>query len=57
MDIYAVANRMKAEHKSIFDLDLRVTFYERVSTTKDAQENSIENQIAFFEDLIKKNKN
>lgn len=57
MDIYAVANRMKAEHKSIFDLDLRVTFYARVSTTKDAQENSIENQIAFFEDLIKRNKN
>ena len=57
MDIYAAANKMKAEHKNIFDLELRVTFYARVSTTKDAQENSIENQIAFFEDMIKKNKN
>ena len=43
MDIYAVANKMKAEHKTIFDLELRVTFYARVSTTRDAQENSIEN--------------
>lgn len=30
--------------KSIFDLPLRVTFYARVSTDKDEQLNSLENQ-------------
>lgn len=57
MDIYEVANKMKYEGKTIFDLHLRVTFYARVSTTRDEQENSIENQITFFVDMIKNNKN
>lgn len=55
MDIYAVANQMKMERKTIFDLDIRVTFYARVSTTRDEQENSIENQITFFTNMIKEN--
>ena len=57
MDIYEAANRMKLERKTIFDLNIRVTFYARVSTMRDEQENSIENQIAFFTDMIKSNKN
>lgn len=56
MDIYEIANKMKYEQKKIFDLELRVTFYARVSTTKEEQENSIENQITYFTDLIKGNK-
>jgi DNA invertase Pin-like site-specific DNA recombinase len=57
MDIYETANRMKYEQKTIFDLKLRVTFYARVSTTREEQENSIENQITYFTDFIKSNKN
>ncbi|WP_432650066.1 recombinase family protein [Huintestinicola sp.] len=57
MDIYEAANKMKYEQKNIFDLKLRVTFYARVSTTKEEQENSIENQITYFTDFIKNNKN
>ena len=57
MDIYSIANQMKAERKTIFDVQMRVTFYARVSTTKDEQENSVENQIAFFTDMIKNNPN
>ena len=57
MDIYSTANQMKLERKTIFDLPMRVTFYARVSTTREEQENSIENQIAFFTDMIQKNEN
>ena len=57
MDIYSVANQMKMERKTIFDLKIRVTFYARVSTTKDEQENSIENQINFFTEMIRQNPN
>ena len=57
MDIYETANKMKYEQKTIFDLNLKVTFYARVSTTREEQENSIENQISFFTDFIKNNKN
>lgn len=57
MDIYNIANKMKMERKTIFDIKMRVTFYARVSTTREEQENSIENQISFFTDMIKKNPN
>ena len=57
MDIYQIANQMKTERKTIFDIPMRVTFYARVSTTREEQENSIENQIAFFTDMIQKNPN
>lgn len=43
--------------KTIFDLPLNVTYYARVSTEKEEQINSLENQVAFFEDYIKKNIN
>lgn len=57
MDIYSMANRMKLERKTIFDIPMRVTFYARVSTTREEQENSIENQIAYFTDMIQRNPN
>lgn len=57
MDIYSVANQMKLEHKTIQDLKIRVTFYARVSTTREEQENSIEHQIEFFTNMIKNNPN
>ncbi len=57
MDIYAVANQMKMERKTIFDLSLRVTFYARVSTTREEQENSIEHQITYFTEMIQNNPN
>ena len=43
--------------KTIFQLPLRVTFYARVSTETDEQLNSLDNQISFFKDYIKSNKN
>ncbi|MBR3268170.1 MAG: recombinase family protein [Oscillospiraceae bacterium] len=57
MDIYSTANQMKMERKTIFDIPMRVTFYARVSTTREEQENSIENQISFFTNMIQKNEN
>lgn len=57
MDIHATRQYMSRERKSIFEVPLRVTFYARVSTTREEQENSVENQIAYFTDLIKKNPN
>ncbi|MBR1781068.1 MAG: recombinase family protein [Oscillospiraceae bacterium] len=38
--------------KTIFDLPLRVTFYARVSTDKDEQLNSLENQVQYYTEFI-----
>ena len=38
--------------KTIYDMNLRVVDYGRVSTDKDDQLNSLENQINYFSDLI-----
>lgn len=57
MDIYTTANQMKREGKTVFDLNLRVTYYARVSTKTSTQENSIENQMSFFENMIQTNSN
>ena len=43
--------------KTIFDLNLRVVYYARVSTEKEEQINSLGNQVAFFENYIRKNNN
>lgn len=43
--------------KSIYDIPMRVTFYARVSSEKDEQLNSLDNQIAYYTNLIKENKN
>ena len=41
MDIYEIINRMRTERKQIEDFNLRVTYYARVSTTRDEQTMSI----------------
>ena len=38
--------------KTIYDLPLRVTFYARVSTDKDEQLNSLENQVQYYTEFI-----
>lgn len=43
--------------KSVFDLPLRVTFYARVSTDKDEQINSLENQVQYYTELIQSQQN
>lgn len=45
--------REQLKYSTIYDLPLRVTFYARVSTDKDEQLNSLENQEAYFTDKIK----
>ena len=57
MNIYELIDRMTMEHKTIFDMSLRVTFYARVSTHRDEQLNSQENQIQTFTEMIENNKN
>lgn len=43
--------------RTIFDLPLRVTFYARVSTDKDEQLSSLENQVQYYTEFIQKNPN
>lgn len=56
MDIKKIREALR-KGKTIYDLPLRVTYYARVSTDKDDQINSLENQQNYFEDMIKENKN
>jgi hypothetical protein len=49
--------KMKMEIKSIYDMPLKVTFYERVNTHRTEQETSIENQVEYFKEFIKNNPN
>lgn len=53
MDIHTIRQQLKT--KTIYDLPLRVTFYARVSSEKDEQLNSLGNQIAYYQELIRKN--
>lgn len=43
--------------KTIYDMNLRVVYYARVSTEKDEQLNSLNNQSKYFEDMIREVKN
>ena len=52
MDIYEIRKQLN-EGKTLYDMPLRVTFYARVSTAKDEQINSLNNQISFYSDFIK----
>lgn len=52
MKLYELQREL-ANRKTIYDLPLRVTYYARVSSTTDAQLNSIQNQISHFEDRIR----
>ncbi|MBR5346364.1 MAG: recombinase family protein [Deltaproteobacteria bacterium] len=54
MDVLAVRKQLRT--KTIYDLPLRVTFYARVSTDKDEQLNSLDNQVKYYQELIGKNK-
>lgn len=56
MELYKIRNRISSG-ESIYDLPLRVTFYARVSTDKDVQLNSLDNQVMYFRNLITENKN
>ncbi len=51
MNILKIRNELRSG-KTIFDLPLRVTFYARVSTDKDEQINSLENQVQYYTELI-----
>ncbi len=53
MDIQDVRKKMRTA--SIYDIPMRVTFYARVSSETDEQLNSLDNQISYYENFIKKN--
>ena len=52
MDILSIRAMLRT--KSIYDIPLRVTYYARVSSDSDEQLNSLDNQIAYYENFIKK---
>lgn len=56
MNILKIRNEMR-NGKTIFDLSLRVTFYARVSTDKDEQLNSLENQVQYYTQFIQEKRN
>ena len=56
MDITQIRKALK-NGTSIYDMPLRVTFYARVSSEKDEQLNSLENQIIYYKNLIQSNPN
>lgn len=56
MNVHRIRNEMRMG-KSIYDLPLRVTFYARVSTDKDEQLNSLENQIQYYTEFIQSKPN
>lgn len=56
MDLCKIRNEI-TKGESIYNIPLRVTFYARVSTDKDVQLNSLDNQILYFKSFIKENPN
>lgn len=54
MDILSIRTALRT--KSIYDIPLRVTYYARVSSDSDEQLNSLDNQISYYENFIKKKK-
>ena len=53
MDILTIRSMLRI--KSIYDIPLRVIYYARVSSETDEQLNSLDNQIAYYENFIKRN--
>lgn len=53
MDILSIRTLLRT--RSIYDIPLRVTYYARVSSESDEQLNSLDNQISYYENFIKKN--
>jgi site-specific DNA recombinase len=56
VNILRIRNELR-NGKSIFDIPLRVTFYARVSTDKEEQLNSLENQVQYFTEFIRSRPN
>ena len=56
MDVKKARENLR-KGKTIYDMNLRVGYYARVSTDKDDQLNSLENQQNYFEEMINENKN
>lgn len=56
MDVKKAREELR-KGKTIYDMNLRVGYYARVSTDKDDQLNSLENQQNYFEEMIAENKN
>ena len=56
MNVLRIRNEMR-NGKTIFELPLRVTFYAQVSTDKDEQINSLENQVQYYTELIQSKPN
>ena len=54
MDI--LSTRQLLRTRTIYDIPLRVTYYARVSSESDEQLNSLGNQVAYYENLIRKNR-
>lgn len=52
MDVYAIRAALSGG-KTIYDLPLRVTYYARVSTDKDAQLHSLTAQVGYYTGLIR----
>ena len=52
MDIHEVRQMLRT--KSIYDIPLRVTYYARVSSETDEQLNSLDNQVSYYEEFIKR---
>ena len=53
MDVLSTRQLMRT--KSVYEIPLRVTYYARVSSESDEQLNSLGNQVAYYENLIRKN--
>lgn len=56
MDLCKIRNEI-SKGESIYNISLRVTFYARVSTDKDVQLNSLDNQVLYFKNFIMENSN
>ena len=56
MTLYEMKQQL-AIGKTIFDLPLKVTYYARVSTDKEEQLHSLDNQVTYFKEYIQSNKN
>ena len=52
MDIHEIRSLLR--YKTLYEIPLRVTFYARVSSESDEQLNSLDNQISYYEDFIRK---
>ena len=54
MDVLEARQMLRT--RTIYDIPLRVTYYARVSSESDEQLNSLGNQVAYYENLIRKNR-